>query len=74
MNSVPWEEGNMITESDIAAENIGTINKLLSSEDPLTLVGGEQAGETAILPENLKSLLRQILAEMAKGNEVAVLR
>jgi len=63
----------MITGIDIAAENTGTINKLLSSEEPLTLVGGEQAEEKVVLPESLKPLLKQILAEMAKGNEVAVL-
>jgi excisionase family DNA binding protein len=63
----------MITAIDIATENARTINKLLSSDEPLTLVGGEQAEEKVILPESLKPLLRQILAEMAKGNEVAVL-
>lgn len=63
----------MITEGDITAENTGTINKLLSSEEPLTLVGGEQPEEKAVLPESVKPLLKQILAEIEKGNEVAVL-
>lgn len=63
----------MITEVDITAENTGTINKLLSSEEPLTLVGSEQPEKKAILPESVKPLLKQILAEMEKGNEVAVL-
>jgi excisionase family DNA binding protein len=63
----------MITAIDNATENAGTINKLLSSDEPLTLVGGEQTEEKAILPESVKPLLKQIFAEMAKGNEVAVL-
>jgi excisionase family DNA binding protein len=63
----------MITASDNATKNAGTINKLLSSDEPLTLVGGEQAQEKVILPESLKPLLKQILVEMAKGNEVMVL-
>jgi excisionase family DNA binding protein len=63
----------MITAIDNATENAGTINKLLSSDEPLTLVGGEQTGEKVILPESVKPLLKQIFAEMAKGNEVAVL-
>jgi excisionase family DNA binding protein len=63
----------MITAIDNATENAGTINKLLSSEEPLTLVGGEQTEEKVILPESVKPLLKQIFAEMAKGNEVAVL-
>jgi excisionase family DNA binding protein len=37
------------------------------------LVGGDRPEEKVILPESLKPLLKQILAEMAKGNEVAVL-
>jgi excisionase family DNA binding protein len=63
----------MIKAIDNATKSVGTINKLLSSDEPLTLVGGEQAEEKVILPESLKPLLKQILAEMAKGNEVAVL-
>src|SRR5262245_16470871 len=64
---------NMITASDNATENTGAINKLLSSNEPLTLVGGERAEEKVTLPESVKPLLKQILAEMEKGNEVAVL-
>jgi len=63
----------MSTKNDIAKENAESIDKLLSSEEPLTLIGGEQAEEKVILPESLKPLLKQILAEVKKGNEVAVL-
>jgi excisionase family DNA binding protein len=63
----------MITAIDNTTENRVAINKLLSSDEPLTLVAGERGEEKVILPEGVKPLLKQILAEMAKGNEVAVL-
>ena len=63
----------MATAIDIAPENEQAINKLLSSDEPLTLVGGERSEERVLVPESVKPLLKQILAEMAKGNEVAVL-
>jgi excisionase family DNA binding protein len=64
---------NMETAIDIEAEIMGTLKKLLSSEEPLTIVGGGRAEEKVILPESLKPLLKQIVAEIDKGNEVAVL-
>jgi excisionase family DNA binding protein len=63
----------MATAIDIAPENEQAINKLLSSDEPLTLVGGKRPEERVLVPESVKPLLKQILAEMAKGNEVAVL-
>jgi hypothetical protein len=63
----------MATAIDIVPENKQAINKLLSSDEPLTLVGGERSEERVLVPESVKPLLKQILAEMAKGNEVAVL-
>jgi excisionase family DNA binding protein len=63
----------MATVIDIAPEDRKTIDKLLSSDKPLVLSGGEDSKEKALLPEGLKPLLKQILAEAAKGNEVAVL-
>jgi excisionase family DNA binding protein len=61
------------TAIDIDAQIRGTIKKLLSSEEPLTLVGGGRAEEKVVLPESFKPLLKQIVAEIDKGNEVAVL-
>lgn len=63
----------MATVIDIAPEDRRTINKLLSSDEPLILSTGEHSEEKALLPESLKPLLKQILAEMAKGNEVTVM-
>jgi len=63
----------MATVIDIAPEDRQTINRLLSSDEPLILSGGEHPEERALLPEGLKLLLKRILAEIAKGNEVAVL-
>src|SRR5262245_60846 len=63
----------MATAIDADVEDTGTITKLLSSERPLTLVGGDQAEDQAILPEKLRRLLKQIVEEMEKGNDVAVM-
>jgi excisionase family DNA binding protein len=57
-----------MTAIDIEPE---IINRLLSSDGPLLLVG--DAEEKIALPEGVKPLLKEILKEMAKGNEVSVL-
>src|SRR5262245_9130286 len=63
----------MATAIDIAPENEQAINKLLSSDEPLTLVAGERSEARVLVPESVKPLVKQILAAMAKGDEVAVL-
>lgn len=59
--------------TEITPEIMQALDKLLSSGKPLILYGGESSEEKARLPESVRPLLKRILAEMAKGNEVAVL-
>src|SRR5215475_2318541 len=63
----------MSTAIEIAPEQKQTLNRLLSSDDPLELALGESSDERVTLPEGIKSLLKQILAELAEGRKVAVL-
>lgn len=63
----------MDTAIDIAPVDTQTIKRLLSSDEPLALIGGEGSGEKVVLPDSVKPLLKEILTEMAKGNDVAVL-
>ncbi len=58
---------------EIAPEQKQTLNRLLSSDDPLELALGESSDERVTLPEGIKPLLKQILAELAEGRKVAVL-
>ncbi len=62
-----------ITQIEIAPEQQQSLDKLLSSEEPLTLAGGGQPEQRVTLPEGFKPLLKQILAEMARGGKVRVL-
>ncbi len=61
------------TQIEIAPEQQQSPDKLLSSEEPLTLAGRERPEERVMLPEGVKPLLKQILAEMAQGKNVRVL-
>ncbi len=63
----------MNTAIEIAPEQKQTLNRLLSSDDPLTLTAGEGSEERVALPEGVKPLLKQILAELTRGRKVAVL-
>jgi excisionase family DNA binding protein len=63
----------MATAIDIAPADRQTIKRMLSSDEPLTLIGGKGSEERVLLPESVKPLLKQIIMEMARGNEVAVL-
>src|SRR2546428_4229990 len=63
----------MSTVIEIAPEQKQTLNRLLSSDDPLELTMGEDSEERVTLPEGVKPLLKQILAELAQGRKVAVL-
>lgn len=63
----------MNTAIEIAPEQKQTLNRLLSSDDPLELTLGESSEERVTLPEGVKPLLKQILAELAQGRKVAVL-
>ena len=49
------------------------LDRLLSSDKPLALTLGDASEEKVRLPERLKSLLKQILRELSRGREVAVL-
>jgi excisionase family DNA binding protein len=63
----------MDTAIEIAPEQKRTLNRLLASDDPLELTLGESSEERVVLPEGVKPLLKQILAELAQGRKVAVL-
>jgi excisionase family DNA binding protein len=63
----------MNTAIEIAPEQKQTLNRLLSSDDPLDLALSESSEERVALPEGVKPLLKQILAELAQGRKVAVL-
>jgi len=49
------------------------LHRLLSSEKPLALTADDASEERVTLPERVKSLLKQILAELARGRDVTVL-
>ena len=49
------------------------LDRLLSSDKPLALTLGDASEEKVRLPERLKSLLKQILRELSRGRDVAVL-
>jgi excisionase family DNA binding protein len=63
----------MSTAIEIAPEQKQILNRLLSSDDPLELALSESSDERVTLPEGIKPLLRQILAELAEGRKVAVM-
>jgi excisionase family DNA binding protein len=63
----------MATAIDITPTDRQTIKRMLSSDEPLILIGGKDSEERVLLPESVKPLLKQIIMEMAKGNDVAVL-
>jgi excisionase family DNA binding protein len=58
---------------EIEPEQKKTLNRLLSSDDPLELAMGDNSEERVALPEDVKPLLKQILAELSQGRKVAVL-
>jgi excisionase family DNA binding protein len=63
----------MSTTIEIKPEQKKTLNRLLSSNDPLELAMSDSSEERVALPEDVKPLLKQILAELAQGRKVAVL-
>lgn len=60
------------TDLDIAPEDKHRLNRLLSSEKRLILMGENESEVRVTLPERVKSLLKQILTEMARGRDVAI--
>ncbi len=61
------------TNPGIAPDEQQQLHRLLSSEKPLALTADDASEERVTLPERVKSLLKQILAELARGRDVTVL-
>lgn len=57
----------------ITPEQQESLNRLLSSGEPLTLILLDDPEVRVALPESLRPLLERIITELAKGRDVAVL-
>ena len=64
---------NMTTTNSSMATNEQQLQRLLASEKPLALIADDAPEERVTLPDRVKSLLKQILAEFAHGRDVKVL-
>ncbi|MCI0392085.1 MAG: excisionase family DNA-binding protein [Acidobacteria bacterium] len=61
------------TNLEMAPEEQQHLKKLLSSDKPLALTANDAPEQKVTLPERVKSLLKQIFTELARGRDVTVL-
>jgi excisionase family DNA binding protein len=62
-----------VTNLDIAPDQRRRLDELLSSDRPLSLAADDDSEEKVTLPEGVRPLLKQLLAELALGRDVTVL-
>jgi excisionase family DNA binding protein len=61
------------TNLEMAPDEQQHLKKLLSSDKPLALTANDAPEQKVTLPERVKSLLKQIFTELARGRDVTVL-
>lgn len=61
------------TDLEMAPDERQQLDRLLSSDKPLALTVSDASEERVALPERVKSLLKQIITELARGRDVTVL-
>jgi excisionase family DNA binding protein len=66
-------ESRNMTNLDMAPDEQKNLKRLLSSDKPLALTADDALEAKVTLPEQVKSLLKQIITELARGRDVTVL-